>query len=101
MNMIVTKHSGMYIVLDGARIKRYDFTGNHEADEVKLIKNRMKVIKQTQVGREDSLIIYMEGMHMPCILAGDEVETWFPTKVDELFTKCNGAEATDQFVNLK
>lgn len=101
MNMIVTKQSGMYIVLDGVRIMRYDFTGNHEANEVKLIKNRMKVIKQTQVGREDSLIIYMEGMHMPCILAGDEVETWFPTKVDELFTKCNGAEATDQFVNLK
>ena len=47
MNMIVTKQPGIYIVLDGVRIMRYDFTGNHEANEVKLIKNRMKVIKQT------------------------------------------------------
>lgn len=42
-------------------------------------------------GKEICLLVYMEGMHMPCILSSDEVEKWFPFRLEELVAQYNNS----------
>lgn len=48
----------------------------------------IKVVKYIRVGpaKEECLLIYMQGMHLPCILSPPEIKLWFPYNLDRLLT---------------